>query len=122
MLGNSKKYFTISNRKGITKSFLTLCGPVDCSPPGSSVHGIPQANILQWVAPSFSQGIFRTQVSRIGRQSFYHCATWDSHYRKLLDNKVYIDKISCHPTICYYGQKNQSLLIKAFTFCITLFR
>ena len=33
---------------------LTLCGPLDCSPPGSSVHGIFQARILQWVSISFS--------------------------------------------------------------------
>ena len=31
-----------------------FCNPVDCSLPGSSVHGIPQARILQWVAVSFS--------------------------------------------------------------------
>ena len=33
----------------------TLCNPVDCSPPGSSVHGILQARILEWVAISFSR-------------------------------------------------------------------
>ena len=32
----------------------TLCDPMDCSPPGSSVHGILQARILEWVAISFS--------------------------------------------------------------------
>ena len=39
----------------VTKSCLTLCDPMDCSPPGSSVHGISQARILQWVAISFSK-------------------------------------------------------------------
>ena len=34
----------------VTKSCLTLCDHVDCSPPGSSVHGILQAKILEWVA------------------------------------------------------------------------
>ena len=34
----------------------TLCDPVGCSPPGSSVHGILQARILEWVAMSFSRG------------------------------------------------------------------
>ena len=34
----------------VTQMFLTLCDPVDCSPPGSSVHGILQARILEWVA------------------------------------------------------------------------
>ena len=32
------------------QSCPTLCDPVDCSPPGSAVHGIPQARILEWVA------------------------------------------------------------------------
>ena len=34
----------------VTKSRPTLCDPMDCSPPGSSVHGILQARILEWVA------------------------------------------------------------------------
>ena len=34
----------------------TLCNPMDCSPPGSSVHGILQARILEWVAISSSRG------------------------------------------------------------------
>ena len=34
---------------------LILCDPIDCSPPGSSVHGILQARILEWVAISFSK-------------------------------------------------------------------
>ena len=35
---------------------LTLCDPVDCSLPGSSVHGILQTRILEWVATPFSRG------------------------------------------------------------------
>ena len=38
------------------QSYLTLCYPVDCSPRGSSVHGILQARILEWVAMPFSRG------------------------------------------------------------------
>ena len=37
------------------KSSSTLCGPVDYSPPGSSVHGIVQARVLEWVSISFSR-------------------------------------------------------------------
>ena len=33
-----------------------VCDPVDCSPPGSSVHGIPQTRVLEWVAIPFSRG------------------------------------------------------------------
>ena len=40
----------------VTKSCLTPCDPMDCSPPGSSVLGISQASILEWVAISFSRG------------------------------------------------------------------
>ena len=37
------------------QSCLTLCNPMDCSPPGSSVHGILQARILEWVTVLFSR-------------------------------------------------------------------
>ena len=39
----------------------TLCDPMDCSPPVSSVHGILQERILEWVAMASSRGIFSTQ-------------------------------------------------------------
>ena len=39
----------------VTRSCPTLCKPMDCSPPGSSVHGIPQARILEWVTIPFSR-------------------------------------------------------------------
>ena len=38
------------------QSYLTLCDPMDCSPPGSSVHGILQAGILEWIALLSSRG------------------------------------------------------------------
>ena len=43
----------------VTKSCPTLCGPMDCSPPDSSVHGISQARVLEWAAISFSKGSSR---------------------------------------------------------------
>ena len=53
----------------VPQSHLTLCDPVDCSPPGSSVHGILQARILEWVAMPSSresrQPRNRTQISCI---------------------------------------------------------
>ena len=42
---------------------LTLGDPMDCSPPGFSVHGIPQARILEYSCCSLLQGIFLTQGS-----------------------------------------------------------
>ena len=43
----------------VAQSCPTFCDPVDCSPPCSSVHGILQARILEWVAISFSRGSSR---------------------------------------------------------------
>ena len=45
------------------QSCLTLCDPMDCSPPGSSVPGILQARILEWGAMPSSKGISQTQGS-----------------------------------------------------------
>ena len=60
----------------VVQSCLTLCRPVNCSPPGSSVSGISQARILEWVAISFSmrpsQPRDQTQVSCIGSWILYH--------------------------------------------------
>ena len=57
----------------------TLCDPIDCSPPGSSVHGISQARILEWVVIPSSKGSSqprdRTHYYHTGRQILYHWAT-----------------------------------------------
>ena len=55
----------------------TLCDPMDYSLPGSSIHGILQARILEWVAISFSKD--RTQVSRIAGRRFNLWATRKAH-------------------------------------------
>ena len=57
----------------------TVYNPMDCSPPGSSVHGIFRARILEWVAVFFSRessqprdGTRISCVSSIGKQILYH--------------------------------------------------
>ena len=50
----------------LLQSCSTLCDPMDYSLPGSSVHGILQARLLQWVAISLLQGIFPTQRWNLG--------------------------------------------------------
>ena len=56
----------------ITEFCLTLCDSVDYNLPSSSVHGISQAKILEWVAIPFSRGIFPTQRSN-SRDQTLHC-------------------------------------------------
>ena len=64
------------------QSCLTLCDPMDCNQPGSSVHGISQPRILEWVAISSFRGSSQprnwTRISYISRQVLYHWATWDA--------------------------------------------
>ena len=50
----------------------TLCNPVDCSPPGSSIHGILQARILEWVAISFSRGSSNPGIKPTSSVSLLH--------------------------------------------------
>ena len=85
-LFHSKKYLLVSKwlnwnelKVKVTQSFLTLCDPMDHSLPVSSVHGILQARILEWVAVPFSRGFSQprdqTQVSRIAGRHFNLWAT-----------------------------------------------
>ena len=68
----------------VTQSCPTLCNPKNCSPPGSSVHGILQARMLEWVAIPFSRGSSRpmdqTQVSCITGRFFTIGAIGEAHY------------------------------------------
>ena len=97
-------------------SQVQLWNPVDCSPPGSSVHRIFQARILECVTISFSRGSSqhrdRTQVSCvscIGRQILYHWATWKapSWSGPHLSISYYISEFpSSFPLFCYHYIKN----------------
>ena len=60
----------------------TLCDPMNDSLPGSTLHGILQVRILEWVAIFYSKRSSQprnwTHVSCIGRQILYHWATWEA--------------------------------------------
>ena len=66
--------FFKENESEVVQSCPTLCGPVDCSPSGSSIHGILQTRILELVATSFSRASSRsrdrTRVSHIVGRHF----------------------------------------------------
>ena len=83
---------------------LTLCDPVDCSPPGFSVHGILQARMLEWVAISFSRGSSqprdRTQVSHIAGRRCNLWATREVH------RHVIIKRCSPDPPFLLPGAEN----------------
>ena len=67
--------------------YPTLREPTDCSPPGSSVHEVFQARILEWVTISSSRGYIWPWdhtcvfcVSCIDRQILYQCTTWEMYH------------------------------------------
>ena len=78
----------------LLQSCPTLCEPMDYSPPGSSVHGILQARILEWAAMPSSRGSSQPRdwtgvsyVSCIGRQGLFVClflttSTWEVRLQK----------------------------------------
>ena len=84
---------TLEERESVGAQWcLALCNPIDCNPPGSSVHGILQVRKLEWVAVSSSRGSSRprdrTRVFCTGRWILYRCATWEDFYiaRQILNH------------------------------------
>ena len=76
--------FMVKVKVLVTQSCPTLCDPKDCSPTGSSAHGILQARMLEWVAIPFSRGSSqsrdRTWVSRIAGRFFTVWATNNPYF------------------------------------------
>ena len=79
----------------VTQPCQTLCDHMDCVPPVSSVHGIFQARILDWVAISYPRGSSQARdgscnlgIFCVGWQILYHCATWEAHIPSLLAANV----------------------------------
>ena len=77
----------LKSESEVTQSCPTLCDPKDCSLPGSSICGILQARILEWVAISFSRGSSqprdRTRLSCIAGRRFTIWATREAPYNRL---------------------------------------
>ena len=90
----------------VPQSCLTLRYPMDCSLPGSSIHGIFQAIVLEWIAISFSRASSRprdgTQVSRIVcRQTLYRLSHWGVLLRLSWGNELCI--AACKPLVAACG-------------------
>ena len=83
---------------GLVAKSCPTCNPMDCSLPGSSVHGVLQARILDWVAISFSRGSSWirswTHISCIGRRILYPWATGDTFYKIKLQSSESRNRVS----------------------------
>ena len=86
----------------VAQSCPTLCDHMDFSPPGSSIHGIFQARVLEWIAISFSRGSSqprdRTQVSCIAGRRFTVWASREALKTKLPDKCWIIFQNLAHQT------------------------
>ena len=84
----------------VAQSCPTLCDPMDCSPPGSAVHGILQARILEWVAISFSRGSSQTrdqaQIACIVGRLF---TVWVPRWGMMADSKCLREQSQLIPLI-----------------------
>ena len=85
------------------QSCMTLCNPMDCSLPGSSVLGISQARMLEWVAISYTRVSSQpwdwsciSCVSCIGRWILYHCTTWEAPIIRIFLGKYSEASFSSH--------------------------
>ena len=81
----------------VSQSCPTLCNPVDCSLPASSLHGILQTRILEWVAISFARGSSRpsdqTQDSCIVGRHFNLWATREAWSQLKQDQELIVAQI-----------------------------
>ena len=101
----------------VAKWYLIVCNPRDCSPPGSSVHGISQARILEWVAISFFRGSSwprdRTRVPWIGSRVLYRRATREALWTLwpcLIDHSVSRNEVDGQPTRILLSQCSEDIL------------
>ena len=98
----------------VAQSCPTLCNPMDCSLPSSSIHGILQARILEWIAISFSRGSSRprdwTQVSHIVGRCFTMWATRKVHQEGWGEGKNEEFGINIYPLLYIKYLTNKDLL------------
>ena len=99
----------------VIKSCATFCNPMDCSLPGSPVHGISQARILEWVAISFFRGSSRPTdqthiscVSCIEGRFFYLWVTGEAQHLCC----IIIFKISLYLPYCSFEASQVVLVVK----------
>ena len=121
------------NESEVAQSCPTVCDPMDCSLPGSSVHGIFQAIVLEWIAIYFPRGSSqprdRTQVSHIVDRCFTVRATATSNSSPCI--KMHCISLSRHascwvvsyfPIIAFSKRKHFSLLGSTYCYSSILSR
>ena len=123
-------YFEEKVKVLIIQSCRALFNPMDCSLPGSSVHGILQARIVEWVAISCSRGFSwprdRTRVSCIAGRFFttepvrntFSCITWGKSLYS--HGQAIKPQMSTNITFTWILYFHSSFLCNTFATCVTI--
>ena len=111
--------FSLSQHKGLFKYISVTCKPMDCSPPGSSVHGIFQARKLKWVAMPSSRGSFRSRDQPHHVLNFWHCrqiiyhwATREVRYHSYVESKIWHKRTYLQNRSWLTGIENRPVVAK----------
>ena len=86
----------------VTQSCSTLCDPMDCSLSGSSVHGIFQARVLEWIAISFSQFFLSRYISFL-TTSFSYYKLNSNYFLNLMYVDIFPENALELPLLCFPG-------------------
>ena len=106
-------WFACVNAK-LTQSCLTLCDPMDCSPPGSSIHRVLQARILEWVAMPSSRTTRLLSIKIV--LTFTECnISGIIKYLSFYKTFIKYNNFESHLCCCYLSQ-----LFISFYCCILL--
>ena len=80
----------VKSKSEVAQSCPTLSDPMDCSPPGSSVHGIFQARVLEWVPIAFSESCYiQSKLSAYNRQLYLQDVLCKLHDNNKANTKTY---------------------------------
>ena len=114
---NSPQYSRLEKWSEVAQSCLTLCDPMDCSPPGSSIRGIFQARVLEWVAISFSRDLplpgIKAGSPTLLANTFTIWATretWQAIVHRVAESQTWLKQLCTHSRVCFWHQGNIDLL------------
>ena len=105
----------VKSESEVAQLCLTPSDPMDCSLPGSPVHGIFQARVLEWGAIAFSRGsqlrdgTLLSCISCTGSQILCHCATWEALFTTIKKE----NKTKCIPNLTPFTFPRKFLFLQS---------
>ena len=93
----------VKSESEVSQSCLTLSDPMDCSPPGSSIHGIFQARVLEWGAIAFSEK--NIYFCFIDYANAFDCVDHNKIWKSLQEMGILADHLTCLLRSLYAGQE-----------------